>query len=313
MIFLACIGSSISLIGAGLYALYGYSLKLASYAAKKGYRFTQDDMKKYSYEALQSRKAAREKTGFGASTIHMLKVVGKLVVVLTPGVNLAAAIISSKKHCDSVYRSMEKDGVLIPLSKSERDELNESSNAFEKFWASVGFIADADQTKFNLDFPPLEDLGYSLEEVEKLDEIMYGRVLRLGAANDQNIAIIGLPDSTVSVTEVVFPDQENEVHEFKELSRDEAKDKTFVVYPYYFNQEMKENLDAAVAAMKEARMMDSSVSTDSRSLPDTISDTVSIPDTVLESYVTSPFVEDSKSSKGNEGPRLVKRRLSSSV
>ena len=288
--------SGVSLVSAGGVLLYGYSFKPLSLAAKKGTTSScsTDDLKLYSElafaEEREIKRKKREKlesflqgknkrsNAFkrGCSTLlDALNVVKSVGIVLIPGVNVVAAYRAGKKHAEIFLDFMEKDGAVRPLTDSEKEEYR-NAGAREKVRAALMFSLE---DKMVVNGKPLEEIGYSIDDVERLSKVTDNHNYRIGTVDGKNVAVVG-----VSVN-------------FEEMSYEDAQNKSFVVYPFRQKDDLLQALNSEVQAIKDERL----------NMGSAVSD-LEISDAALESFIESPFADMARlDSQAKEGPSLVKK------
>lgn len=307
--------SGVSLVSAGGVLLYGYSFKPLSLAAKKGTTSScsTDDLKLYSElafaEEREIKRKKREKLESflqgknkrsnvfkrGCSTLlDALNVVKSVGIVLIPGVNVVAAYRAGKKHAEIFLDLMEKDGAVRPLTDSEKEEYR-NAGAREKVRAALMFSLE---DKMVVNGKPLEEIGYSIDDVERLSKVTDNHNYRIGTVDGKNVAVVGVSDLALSSGEAYYIQDNSLVPvNFEEMSYEDAQNKSFVVYPFRQKDDLLQALNSEVQAIKDERL----------NMGSAVSD-LEISDAALESFIESPFADTARlDSQAKEGPSLVKK------
>lgn len=307
--------SGVSLVSAGGVLLYGYSFRPFSLAAKKGTTSScsPDDLKLYSELAFAEEKEIRRKkreklesflqgknkrsNAFKrdySTLLDALNVVKLVGMVLIPGVNVVAAYRAGKKHAEIFLDLLEKNGAIRPLTDSEKEEYR-NAGVTEKVGAAFMFSLE---DKMIINEKPLEEIGYSIDDVERLSEVTDNHNYRIGTVDGQNIAIVGVSDLALSSNETYYIKDSSLVPvNFEEMSYEDAQNKSFVVYPFRQKDDLLQALNSEVQAIKDERLNMGSVVGD-----------LEISDATLESFIESPFADTPQLDRqAKEGPTLVKK------
>ena len=112
-------------------------------------------------------------------------------------------------------------------------------------------VVDHDLSRLN--YEKLLPLDYTLNEVKILNNLT-GYSYRVGTIDDENVAVIGIPNPKSTLKRVEYPnDNFLTAHNYVKMDLDEAKDKTFTVYPFTYDGEIKRDLDVAVEEIRKTR------------------------------------------------------------
>ena len=161
--------------------------------------------------------------------LDALNVVKSVGIVLIPGVNVVAAYRAGKKHAEIFLDFMEKDGAVRPLTDSEK-EVYRNAGAREKVRAALMFSLE---DKMVVNGKPLEEIGYSIDDVERLSKVTDNHNYRIGTVDGKNVAVVGVSDLALSSGEAYYIQGNSLVPvNFEEMSYEDAQNKSFVVYPF---------------------------------------------------------------------------------
>lgn len=198
------------------------------------------------YQKVQNEKIQKEKS--------LLNKAIRGILSLTPGVNLLIAGIKTYQieHLDLEDEDLK--AIIQPMTEEEKKMYKSLKTKTQK----IGYAAIVTEKKANEDLigyvgnkaiivqqnlvsipnDQLVPLAYTLEEVKELNEVT-GLSYKLGRMDGINTAIIGLPNSDKHFDSVKLKkDNFTKVHDYKLFSEEEAKDKTFIVYPYSKEKEV---------------------------------------------------------------------------
>ncbi|MBQ7241055.1 MAG: hypothetical protein IJS56_06430 [Bacilli bacterium] len=114
------------------------------------------------------------------------------------------------------------------------------------------FVLDSNNVK--LKYEKLLPLDYTLNEVKHLNNLT-GYTYRVGTMDNENVAIIGIPSNITKVDIIKFPNEKtfDKPHKFEEMDLDDAKNKTFSVYPYTWEERFSNDIHKSIDEMKKAR------------------------------------------------------------
>lgn len=78
---------------------------------------------------------------------------------------------------------------------------------------------------------------------------------RIGKIDGKNIAVIGIPNPDSPVSRIQFKSEGYKItHSYEKMTEEEAKDKTFTVYPFATHEDTKENLEKVIEEIKQSRI-----------------------------------------------------------
>lgn len=78
---------------------------------------------------------------------------------------------------------------------------------------------------------------------------------RIGKIDDKNVAVIGIPNPDSPVSRIQFKSEDYKItHTYEKMTEEEAKDKTFTVYPFTTYEDTKENLEKVIEEIKQSRI-----------------------------------------------------------
>lgn len=259
MIFLGIVGEIASVVGSLALTIDG-SIKMTLEMSNMGYKVS----KKYWNEYQKGKAAARkEKKSRIKGTLGLL-------LFFIPGFNLIQAGLINLKAKRSVRKEIESSELkdaLVPMTEEEKEQYKRLKSRKEKL-AFTSFIMDKkDSEEFlgvegeylivgtngviSLDKEALMPLDYTLEEVKKLNAATTFSY-RIGKLDDENVAIIGIPNPEYIVRKVERKEESYRVsHTFKEISEEEASRVTFTVYQ--FNSRNAEKVQEVVEELQKSR------------------------------------------------------------
>ena len=181
----------------------------------------------------------------------------------------AGAVSTTLKH-DKVFNDIDEESI-TNISKDdevntqdEEEILNYNSNDIQDeecvIMTDDTMTNDFDVKKIHIRHDELLPLGYTLDEVKKLNEAltvkMGGKVVefeyKAGRLNGEYVAIIGVPNLNKNANEAERLEVMGSIME--ELSDDEAKKYTFSVYPQViFGAQEFENLQNTIEEITKER------------------------------------------------------------
>ena len=198
-----------------------------------------------------------------------------------PGVNLIFAKIKYDKLKKGIMNDPIIKESLIPMTDKEkeiystlkgRDEktifmdfLFKNNDNVEFFNYIEGNVLILDNEAVWLAHERLLLLSYTKDEVEKLNNITNNEYI-LGKMDGISVAIIGIPsiecnsilNNGSDIRVRLAMENYLSVHTFKKMSDEEAKDKHFVVYPFYLDDKIKDNLDKCIDNIIDTRAKEKS-------------------------------------------------------
>ena len=139
---------------------------------------------------------------------------------------------------------------LIPMPEIEKEKYAQLKSKFWKLkWATF-----ADYKLTSLCYEKLMSLDYTLDEVKRLNEATTYSY-RIGVSNGKNIAIIGIPNPNGTIQRIRSKeDNYNTIHMYENMTEEEAKNKTFTVYPFTIYEETQSEVEKVVQEIKQSRI-----------------------------------------------------------
>ena len=192
-------------------------------------------------------------------------------LIFIPGLNILWAIVKSIYDRSTIIRELKKADALIPMTEDEKESYSELTRlkdkiAFTMFTAvkeheeerfvmvSGGHIFCTDPGLRTIKQNRLDPNGFTLDEVKKLNDIT-GTTYRLGRIDNENTAFIGIPQNDTQFKRIEFDSEDRKItHDYISMTEEEAKDKTFIVYPYRTDDETNKKLEEAVKEIEKARL-----------------------------------------------------------
>ena len=106
----------------------------------------------------------------------------------------------------------------------------------------------------SLCYEKLMPLDYTLDEVKRLNEATTYSY-RIGKMDGRNIAIIGIPNPNGTIKKIRSKeDNYNTIHMYENMTEEEAKNKTFTVYPFTIYEETQSEVEKVVQEIKKSRI-----------------------------------------------------------
>ena len=106
----------------------------------------------------------------------------------------------------------------------------------------------------SLCYEKLMPLDYTLDEVKRLNEATTYSY-RIGKMDGKNIAIIGIPNPNGTIKRIRSKeDNYNTIHMYENMTEEEAKNKTFTVYPFTIYEETQSEVEKVVQEIKQSRI-----------------------------------------------------------
>ena len=236
VIFLGIVGELITVIGSVAITIH-FIIDSVLEIPNNGYKLDKD---------LLDEKKAKEKTQKPNST----KMALTTMLLLAPGINLIYTSIKGVKLKKSIMKDPEMKKYLIPMPEIEKEKYAQLKSKFWKLkWATF-----ADYKLTSLCYEKLMSLDYTLDEVKRLNEATTYSY-RIGVSNGKNIAIIGIPNPNGTIKRIRSKeDNYNMIHMYENITEEEAKNKTFTVYPFTIYEETQSEVEKAVQEIKKSRM-----------------------------------------------------------
>ena len=193
-------------------------------------------------------------------TISFFIPVVNILVAAVDGLDLKKRVIKEYKANDVLDELSEKDVEYFKSLKTRRQKLLYITAQYDKKDGQevIGFmgntplvVVDHDLSRLNYD--KLLPLDYTLNEVKLLNNLT-GYSYRVGTIDNENVAVIGIPNPKSTLKRVEYPnDNFITAHNYEKMDLDEAKDKTFTVYPFIYDGNIKRDLDVAVEEIRKTR------------------------------------------------------------
>jgi hypothetical protein len=201
------------------------------------------------------------------------KVINKLKTIsfFIPVVNILVAALDNIGLKDRIIKEYKANDVLVELSEKDIEYFKSLKTKMQKILyitaqydkkdgqEVIGFMGNTplvvvDHDLSRLNYEKLLPLDYTLNEVKLLNNLT-GYSYRAGTIDDENVAVIGIPNPNSTLKRVEYPnDNFITAHKYVKMDLEEAKDKTFTVYPFTYDGEIKRNLDVAVEEIKQKRL-----------------------------------------------------------
>lgn len=139
---------------------------------------------------------------------------------------------------------------LIPMPEIEKEKYVQLKSKFWKLkWATF-----ADYKLTSLCYEKLMSLDYTLDEVKRLNEATTYSY-RISKMDGRNIAIIGIPNPNGTIKKIRSKeDNYNMIHMYENITEEEAKNKTFTVYPFTIYEETQSEVEKVVQEIKKSRI-----------------------------------------------------------
>lgn len=228
--------------------------------SKNGYKIDKSVLDEYQ------KKQAEKKQ----KTSGIKKVLGALLILI-PGVNLLNAGIKGAKLKKSIMNDPQIKDAIVPMTDKEKEQYEKMEGKMQKLTFTAfttakeneeeeffGFIGKkpivVDHGLTSLYYEKLMPLDYTLDEVKRLNEATTFSY-RIGKIDGKNIAVIGIPNSNSPVSRIQFKSEDYKItHTYEKMTEEEAKDKTFTVYPFTTHEDTKENLEKVIEEIKQSRI-----------------------------------------------------------
>lgn len=270
IIFLGIVGELATVVGSVAITLNA-GIDSILEISKNGYKIDKSVLDEVQKKQAEKKK---QKTSLGN------KVLGT-TLLLVPGVNLINASIKGAKLKKSVMNDPQVKEAIVPMTEQEKEQYAEMEGKLQKL-AFTAFTSGKEKEEEFLGFfgkkpiavdhglislycEELMPLDYTLDEVKRLNEATTYSY-RVGNIDDRNVAVIGIPNPESPVSRIQFKAEDFKItHSYKEMTDEEAQDKTFRVYPFMiyddtqaaavekvFREIEQSRIDGAVKANLEA-------------------------------------------------------------
>lgn len=259
IIFLGIVGELATVIGSVAITLNAV-LDTVLEISKNGYKIDKSVL-----DEVQKKQAEEKKQKTNLTN----KALGA-ILLLVPGINLINASIKGAKFKKSIMSDPQIKEYIVPMNEKEKkqyakmeDKLQkliftaftsgkENEEEFLEFIGKRPFAVDPGLTP--LYYEELMPLDYTLEEVKKLnDTTTYS--YRIGKINGKNVAIIGIPNSNSPVSRIQFKAENYKItHTYEKMTEEEARDKTFTVYPFAKYDDTQEDVEKVIQEIKQSRI-----------------------------------------------------------
>lgn len=191
-----------------------------------------------------------------------------VVTLLAPGVNLLFAGYRYLSFKHAFEKNEEIKGCLTPMTEEEKEYYSKLNNNIQRIEYFAMQTVNEEDTQFfgfagnrpivvdhglhTLYSDELEPIGYTLEDVKKLNDV-YGYSYRIGTIDGKNVAVIGIPNPDSQFKRVQFKaDKGIGHHDYIKMTEEEAQDKTFAVYDFY--DDKKEEINNVIEEIKKSRI-----------------------------------------------------------
>lgn len=257
-IFLGIVGELATVVGSIVITL-NCAVDSVLEISKNGYKIDKSVLDEY-----EKRKAEEKK-----EKSNGLKKALAVVLLFVPGVNLLRASIASIKTKKSLMNNPQIKEALIPMTDKEKEQYAKMEGKMQKLTFTafttakendeeefIGFIGKrpivVDYGLTSLYYENLIPLAYTLDEVKKLNEATTYSY-RIGKIDGRNVAVIGIPNPDSSFSRIQFKAEDYKItHNYDKMTEEEAKDKTFIVYP--FTTQNEEEVQKVIEEIKQARI-----------------------------------------------------------
>jgi hypothetical protein len=227
--------------------------------SRKGYKIDEKKLKEIQEEVKKPKKV---------STLRSL-LTG--VLMFFPGINILWAIGKSIYTSSVLLKELKKSGALIPMTDAEKETYAGLTRLKDKFAFTLfnaikyneeeeffmvlgGQILYTDPGLREIEQNRLDPNEFTYDEVMKLNEIT-GTTYRFGRVDNENTAFIGVPETDTEFKRVKFESEDGKIiHNYTSMTDEEAKDKSFIVYPYRTSDEVNQKLEEAVKEIENARL-----------------------------------------------------------
>lgn len=259
IIFLGIVGELATVISSVAITLNA-GLNAVLEISKNGYKIDKSVLEKVEKKQVAEKKQK-------ASLAN--RVVGT-IILLIPGVNLISASIKGVKLKKSVMNDPQIKESIVPMTKKEKEQYAKMESKSQKLaftaFTSIkeneedffGFIGKSpivvDNGLSSLYYEKLIPLDYTLEEVKRLNEATTYSY-RIGKIDGKNVAVIGIPNPNSPLSRIQFEKENYKItHTYEKMTEEEAKDKTFTVYPFTTHNDTKEEVEKIIQEIKKSRI-----------------------------------------------------------
>lgn len=258
-IFLGIVGELATVVGTVAISLNA-AMDSVLEISKNGYKIDKSVLDEYQ------KKQAEEKQKISG----IKKVLGALLILI-PGVNLLNAGIKGAKLKKSIMNDPQIKDAIVPMTDKEKEQYEKMEGKMQKLTFTAfttakeneeeeffGFIGKrpivVDHGLTSLYYEELMPLDYTLDEVKRLNEATTFSY-RIGKIDGKNVAVIGIPNPDSPVSRIQFKSEDYKItHTYEKITEEEAKDKTFTVYPLTTHEDTKENLEKVIEEIKQSRI-----------------------------------------------------------
>lgn len=227
---------------------------------KNGYKIDKEVLDEYQKKQAEAKK---EK-----NTVS--KKVLRTILLFVPGVNMLRAGISSVNMKKAIMNDPQIKEVLVPMTDQEKEQYAKMKGKLQKLVFTAftygkeheekeccGFVGNrlivVDHGLTSLYYKELPLLEYTLDEVKKLNEATTFSY-RIGTIDGRNVAIIGIPNPNSSIDRIQFKSEDYKItYDYTKMTEETAKDKKFVVYPFYQEFEKDEKVQECYEKIKIRR------------------------------------------------------------
>jgi len=247
------IGSVAILINASLNSLLEIS--------KNGYKIDIQVLEKYSRKGSEKEK----------QKINDAKRLLGAILLFVPVVNLITAIIDCAELKENFMDSPQIKEAIVPMTDTEKEQYEKmdtkiqkltctlfdsvkkkEEEEFFKFLGKRPIVVDHELT--SLYYEELMPLDYTLDEVKRLNEATTYSY-RIGKIDGKNVAIIGIPNSDSPVSRIQFKAEDYKItHTYEKMTEEEAKDKTFTVYPFTIHDDTQADVFKVIQEIRQSRI-----------------------------------------------------------
>lgn len=262
MIIFLCICGEIISVGLSFFITIKGFCDIVLEIPKNGYKIDKKILEEYK------RKHDENKS----KDISIFRRILGTIILLTPGVNVIRSAVMINKVKKGILDVPEIQDAIVPMTDEEKEEYNSLKGYFEKL-AFSSFVIDNDDEKkqefvtivdgkavicdhdlTSIYYGKLLPLDYTLEEVKHLNAAT-GYSYRIGKMDNENVAIIGIPDSDSSITHLRFKTENLDmIRTYEEMSEEEAQGQTFTVYPFTVYDDTREDVEKVIQEIKQSRI-----------------------------------------------------------
>lgn len=300
MIFLGLLGEIATIIASYAIIIKG-GVDLTIKLCELGYKIDKKAFDKYQKQEKNKQSAAKKKRS---------KILGTILIIL-PGVNLVNSVIASHNMQKQTLNDTNIEKFLIKMTDQEQEQFSKLKTMMEKIsFAAIATVGNEDEEYLGvigkrpivvdhglstIYYDQLLPLAYTLDEVKELNSAT-SYSYRIGKVDGINTAIVGIPNQNSPVNRLTFKfENYKKTHTFEKMTEEEAKDKTFVVYPFTKEEEVL----ACVEKIRENRHEKETASSSSQILNTNAR---------LEALYQQTLLEEEKNAPKEHGISLVKSK-----